>query len=137
LLFPMSHIAESDFYKSVSQSVSSNSVVLLEGVTDVNGLLTNGISYKRVAKSLGLAEQHHDSDIRQGELVRADVDVQECSPGTIDMLNVAALVHARGLNSGALLLLLQFSPPPDVERQLFADILLKRNEHLLKELRER
>jgi hypothetical protein len=53
------------------------------------------------------------------------------------MLNVAALVHARGLNSGALLLLLQFSPPPDVERQLFADILLKRNEHLLKELRER
>ena len=32
LLFPMSHIAESDFYKTVSQSASSNSVVLLEGV---------------------------------------------------------------------------------------------------------
>ena len=55
LLFPMSHIAESDFYQAVSQSASSNSVVLLEGVTDIKNLLTNGLSYKRAAKSLGLA----------------------------------------------------------------------------------
>lgn len=137
LLFPMSHIAESDFYKSVSRSVSSNSVVLIEGVTDAKGLLTNGITYKRVAKSLGLAEQHDALVIRQGESVRADVDVQEFSPGTIDFLNVAGLVHSRGFNASTLLLLLQFSPPPDVEQQLFTDILLKRNEHLLKALRER
>jgi hypothetical protein len=137
LLFPMSHIAESDFYKAVSQSVSSNSVVLLEGVSDAQGLLTNGISYKRTAKSLGLAEQHHDLDMRQGELVRADVDVQEFSPVTVDILNLVALVHARGMNINTLLMLLQFSPPPEAEQQLFADILLKRNEHLLKVLRER
>ncbi|HEX4646215.1 MAG TPA: hypothetical protein VH598_11465, partial [Verrucomicrobiae bacterium] len=137
LLFPMSHIADSAFYKSVSQSVSSNSIVLLEGVTDAKNLLTNGISYRRAAKSLGLAEQHHDLDVHQGELVRADMDVQEFSPTTVDILNLMGLVHSRGLNSGTLLLLMQFSPPPDVEKQLFADILLKRNEHLLKELRER
>jgi uncharacterized protein YbaP (TraB family) len=46
-------------------------------------------------------------------------------------------VHARGLNSSTVLLLTQFSPPPDLEQQLFDDLLLKRNEHLLKELRER
>jgi hypothetical protein len=137
LLFPMSHIAESDFYKSVSQSVSSNSVVLLEGVSDAKGLLTNGISYRRAAKSLGLAEQHDALVIRKGELVRADVDVQEFSPVTVDILNLVALVHARGLDINTLLMLLQFSPPPDAEQQLFADILLKRNEHLLQVLRER
>jgi TRAP-type mannitol/chloroaromatic compound transport system permease small subunit len=137
LLFPMSHIAETDFYQAVSQSVASNAVVLLEGVTDSKNLLTNNLSYRRAAKSLGLAEQHDDLNIRQGELVRADVDVQEFSASTIGILNLVALVHSRGLNATTLPLLLECSPPPDVEQQLFADLLLKRNEHLLKELRAR
>lgn len=137
LLFPMSHIAESDFYQAVSQSSSSNSVVLLEGVTDEQNLLTNGLSYKRAAKTLGLAEQHDDLNILQGELVRADVDVQDFTPGTIALLNMVGLVHAQGLNASTLLPLMQYSPPPDVEQQLLDDILLKRNVHLLQELRER
>jgi hypothetical protein len=137
VLFPMSHIAEADFYEAVSQSVSSNSVVLLEGVSDHKNLLTNGLSYRRAAKSMGLAEQHDELDIRRGELVRADVDVQEFSPGTIDVLNLVALIHARGLNAGMLLQLARYSPPPEVESQLFLDLLRKRNEHLLMELRER
>lgn len=137
LLFPLSHIAESDFYQAVSQSAASNSVVLLEGVTDSKNLLTNGLSYKRAAKSMGLAEQHDDLDIRQGELVLADVDVQDFSPSTIGILNLVGLVHSQGLNPNTLILLAQFSPPPDLEQQLFADVLVKRNEHVLKELRER
>ena len=137
LLFPMSHIAEADFYRAVSQAASSNSIVLLEGVTDTHNLLTNQLSYKRAAKSLGLAEQHDDLNIRQGELVLADVDVQEFAPTTIAILNLAALVHSRGLNPGTLSALMQYSPPRDVDKQLFADLLLKRNEHLLKELHTR
>ena len=137
VLFPMSHIAEADFYQAVSHSVASNSVVLLEGVTDDKNLLTNRLSYKRVARSLGLAEQHDDLNIRQGELVRADVDIQEFSSNTIAMLNLVALVHSRGLNPGTLSLLIGYSPAPDVQEQLFADLLLKRNEHLLQELRAR
>jgi len=137
LLFPMSHIAETDFYRAVSHSAASNSVVLLEGVTDRKNLLTNGLSYKRAAKSLGLAEQHDDLDIRRGELVLADVDVQEFSTNTIAVLNLVALVHARGLNASTLSVLLGYSPPPEVEQQLFADLLLKRNAHLLKELNAR
>lgn len=137
LLFPMSHIAEADFYQAVSRSVASNAVVLLEGVTDDQNLLTNRLSYRRAAQSLGLAEQHTDLNIRQGELVRADVDVHVFSTNTIAMLNLVALVHSRGLNPGTLSLLLECSPTPEAEQELFADLLLKRNEHLLKELRAR
>ena len=137
LLFPMSHIAEADFYKAVSQSASSNSIVLLEGVTDTRNLLTNELSYRRATKSLGLAEQHDDLNIRRGKLIRADVDVQEFSSNTITFLNLVALVHSKGVNAGTILPLTQYSPPRGIEKQLFTDLLLKRNEHLLSELQAR
>lgn len=137
LLFPMSHVADSEFYKSVAQSVSSNAVVLLEGVTDEKNLLTNHLSYRRAAKSLGLAEQHDELDIRQGELVRADVDIQVFSSNTIAVLNLVSALHAKGLTPDTLRPLLQYSPPPALEQELLADLLLKRNEHVLGELRAR
>ncbi|MDB6037180.1 MAG: hypothetical protein JWM99_1021, partial [Verrucomicrobiales bacterium] len=137
LLFPMSHIAEAEFYEAASQSVTTNSIVLLEGVADSRNLLTNRISYQRAAKSLGLAEQHDDFNIPRGKLVRADVDVQDFSSTTIDILNLVTLVHSKGLNSSDLLRFLQYSPPPGAEQLLFADLLVKRNEHLLKELHKR
>ena len=56
-LFPMSHVADAGFYRKVSQAFPTNSIVLMEGVTDNKNLLTNGISYKRMAKFLGLSEQ--------------------------------------------------------------------------------
>jgi hypothetical protein len=53
----MSHIGESEFYRGLSKSFPSNSISLMEGVSDTKGLLTNRISYKRMAASLGVAEQ--------------------------------------------------------------------------------
>ena len=137
VLFPMSHIAESDFYRSVAQSVSSNSVVLLEGVTDNNHLLTNHITYKKAAKALHLAEQHEDFTITQGTLVRADVDVKVFSTNTIAILNLVTLVHSEGVNADTLSQLLQFAPSEDIQQQLFDDLLRKRNQHVLKELFDR
>jgi len=134
VLFPMSHIADTDFYQAMAHSVSNNSIVLMEGVTDEKNLLTNKLSYKRAAKALGLGEQHDDLNIRQGELVRADVDIQVFSSNTIAMLNLITLLHTRGLNPDTLSQLLQFHPTPEAQQQLFEDLLLKRNEHLLKEL---
>jgi hypothetical protein len=134
VLFPMSHIAESDFYRSVEQSVTSNSVVLLEGVRDSQNLLTNHISYQRAAKALHLAEQHEDFELKQGRLVPADVDVREFSSNTIAVLNLVTLVHSQGLNPHTLSILLQFTPSEAVEQQLLEDLLLKRNQHLLQEL---
>ncbi|MEJ0091213.1 MAG: hypothetical protein WDM80_15895 [Limisphaerales bacterium] len=59
-LFPMAHVADADFYQKVSRMFPSNSIILMEGVTDEQNLLTNKISYKRMAKTLGLAEQHDE-----------------------------------------------------------------------------
>jgi hypothetical protein len=134
VLFPMSHIAESDFYRSVEQSVTSNSVVLLEGVRDSQNLLTNHISYQRAARALHLAEQHEDFELKQGRLVPADVDVREFTSNTIAVLNLVTLVHSQGLNLHTLSILVQFTPSEEVEQQLLEDLLFKRNRHLLQEL---
>jgi len=133
VLMPMSHIAESDFYRSVEKSVTSNCVVLLEGVTDTNHLLTNHISYKRAANALHLSEQHEDFKLPQGQLVQADVDVSLFTSNTIAILNLVMLIHSQGINPQTVEQLTQFSPSPDVQQQLFDDLLHKRNEHLLKE----
>jgi hypothetical protein len=137
LLFPMSHIAEADFYASVGRAVSSNSVVLLEGVTDTNNLLTHGISYRRVAKTLHLSEQHEGFSLKRGELVRADVDVSQFSSNTIVMLNLVMLLYSEGLNAHTLSILFGYTPTPEAEQQLLDDLLLKRNAHLLAVLRAR
>ena len=134
VLIPMSHIADSDFYRSVSGSVSSNSVVLLEGVTDTQNLLTNGLSYRRAARALGLAEQHEAFKVTEGKLVRADVDVQEFSTNTIALLNLVALVHSQGINQRTLALIEQCSPTEEMQQQLLEDLLLRRNQHVLQEL---
>jgi hypothetical protein len=134
VLFPMSHIGNAEFYSGIAQAVPSNSIVLMEGVTDHRHLLTNSISYKRVARSLGLAEQHEEFDPARGEVLPADVDVEVFAPTTIDVLNLAMLVHKNGLNAGTVLMLMRFSPPQDVQEQLLTDLLRKRNRHLLDEV---
>ena len=136
-LFPMAHVADAAFYENVSKSFPTNSIVLLEGVTDNKSLLTNHITYKRMATALGLGEQHEDFKPSQGELVRADVDCAQFSSNTIGLLNLVMLLHAKGLNVETLLALIQSSQPPHVQEQLFDDLLTKRNEHLLGEIHTR
>ena len=136
-LIPMSHVADSDFYRKVSQSFPTNSIILMEGVTDEKNLLTNKVSYKRMAKSLGLTEQHEEFAPAQGEMVHADVDVEQFSTNTIGFMNLVMLFHAKGVNAGTVLMLAQYSPPPHFEEQLFDDLLRKRNQHLLEEIKAR
>jgi hypothetical protein len=136
-LFPMSHIGEFDFYQKVSQSFPTNSIILMEGVTDDRNLLTNKITYKRMASSLGLAEQHEAFNPTRGEMVRADVDVEQFTSNTIGLLNLAMLIHSKGLSAETLLEMLRFSPPPHYEEELLDDLLRKRNRHLLEELQTR
>jgi TRAP-type mannitol/chloroaromatic compound transport system permease small subunit len=133
-LFPMQHVAEADFYRKVSQSFPTNSIILMEGVTDSRNLLTNKISYKRMAHSLGLAEQGEGFKPIHGELVMADVDVEQFTTNTIDLLNLVMLIHSKGVNADTVMKLAQYSPPPHLEEQLFNDLLKKRNRHLLEEI---
>jgi len=136
-LFPMSHVADRSFYRVLSESFTTNSIILMEGVSDESGLLTNRISYQRMAKSLGVAEQQKEFKPVQGEIVRADVDIKEFTTNTIGLLNLVMLVHSKGLDPTLLLQLIQFSPPPGFEQELFDDLLGKRNRHLVEELRSR
>jgi len=136
-LFPMAHVADAGFYRQVSQTFPTNSLILMEGVSDTGNLLTNKINYKRMAQSLGLAEQHEAFTPGRGKMVRADVDLGVCSKETIGFLNLVMLVHARGLNPAVLEQLTRYSPPPNFEEQLFADLLGKRNQHLLEEIQAR
>ena len=136
-LYPMSHVGNSAFYRKLSASFPADSIILMEGVTDNRDLLTNHISYKRMATSLGLAEQQKEFKPSRGKMVRADVDVEEFAPDTIDCLNLVMLVHSKGVNAETVLKLIQYSPPPDLERQLFDDLIHKRNRHLTDELDSR
>jgi hypothetical protein len=136
-LFPMAHVAAPSFYQQVARTFPSNSLVLMEGVSDDGNLLTNKITYERMAKSLGLAEQRQTfvpSESAQ-EVVRADVDVGEFSASTIDFLNLIMLFHAKGATPGNIAKMMQYSPPPGFEKQLWEDLLVKRNAHLLGEIR--
>jgi hypothetical protein len=136
-LFPMSHVAERSFYRMLSESFTTNSIILMEGVTDEKGLLTNRISYQRMAKSLGVAEQQKEFKPVQGEIVRADVDVEQFTTNTIGFLNLIMLVHSKGLNPELLMQVILFSPAPGFEQELIDDLLRKRNRHLVEELRSR
>jgi hypothetical protein len=133
-LFPMSHVADASFYQKVAQTFPTNSVILIEGVTDKQNLLTNKLSYKRMAKSLGLSEQKEKFEPTRGVMVRADVDVAQFSTNTIDFLNLCALLHAKGVNPKNVVMLMHYSPSPDFVAGLFQDLLAKRNQHLLQEI---
>ena len=135
-LFPMSHVGEAAFYQKLSESFPTNSIILMEGVTDDRNLLTNKITYKRMAASLGVAEQQREFRPR-GQLVRADVDVEQFATSTIDFLNAVTLVHSKGLNAQTMLVLIQYSPPPHFEEHLLDDLLRKRNRRLLEEIKVR
>jgi hypothetical protein len=134
-LFPMSHVADTHFFEKVSESFPTNSVILLEGVSDEKHLLTNKISYAKLAKSLGLGEQHEDFKPTHGRLVRADIDIDQFSTNTIDLLNLVMLIHGNGMDNGAIYKIASYTPPPGFPGQLFDDLLGLRNKHLLEEIR--
>lgn len=133
-LFPMSHIADAQFYWQISQTFPTNSIILMEGVTDEHNLLTNKITYRRAAKSLGLAEQHEKFEPTRGKIVPADLDVDQFSQGTIDTLNLVMLIHAKGLTPGDFEKLMRYSTPNDFTKEFFGDLVQKRNQHLVQEI---
>jgi hypothetical protein len=133
-LVPMSHVGEPEFYRGLMQSFPPDATILMEGVSDNRNLLTNRITYRRMAKSLGLAPQERVFRPRTVQMVRADVDVEQFGTNTIDFLNLVMLIHAKGINPENLIRILQYAPPPQFEEQLINDLLRKRNERLLEEL---
>lgn len=134
-LFPMAHVADADFYRKVFRAFPTNSIILMEGVSDDQNLLTNKISYQRMARTLGLAEQKQTFvPTNSHHAVRADVDVSQFSRQTLEFLNLAMMIHSKGATTENVMKFMQWSPSPDFEKQLFDDILIQRNAHLLQEI---
>jgi hypothetical protein len=131
-LIPMMHIGEAEFYDQISKSLPTNSVVLLEGVTDSKNLIKTKLSYKRAAQSMGLVEQQQEFAPQQGRLRQADVDVQQFSKRTIAFVNLVSLIHSEGWRVEHLVKLIQESEEPLFIEQLMADLLTLRNANLLK-----
>jgi hypothetical protein len=136
-LIPMAHVGEADFYRELTQSFPTNAIVLMEGVSDEKHLLTNRITYRRMASSLGVSEQQKEFKPSRTQIVLADVDVDQFSPKTIDFLNLVTLVHTEGLNAETLAKLMHYSEPAYLKDGLFDDLLRKRNQHILAEIRAR
>lgn len=135
MLVPMSHVGEPEFYQSLSASFPPNAVILMEGVTDLNKITETHSDYSKMATTLGGVEQSRVFK-PQGELVAADVDMSSFSPATLGLLKSAMLLHAKGVTAETLPVLMK-PTPPGLEQQLMADILTKRNRHLLGVIRER
>lgn len=133
-LIPMIHVAEPSFYRTVNRVIGSNSVVLAEGVTDEKNLLTNKLSYHRMASSLGLAEQQETFAPIGANTRRADVDVSDFSPSTVDFLNLLTRIHTRGLSLEIIQDLIERSQSPALTSQLWEDLLTLRNRHLLQKI---
>jgi hypothetical protein len=133
-LFPMAHVAEANFYRDIANTFPTNSLILMEGVTDEKHLLQQKINYQRMARTLGLAEQHEQFEPTRGKMVMADIDVEQFTTNTLDLLNVVIRIHAQGVTADALQKVMQYPATPHFQERLFDDLLLKRNRHLLEQI---
>jgi hypothetical protein len=135
-LIPMMHIGQSDFYKKISQSIPSDSIILMEGVTDEKHHLKNKLSYNRIAKTLGLVEQKEEFIPKQATKRSADVDVDQFSAKTLEFLDLVIAVHSKGIDPITLQALMKKGEDPLLIKQIFHDLLTLRNEHLIAEIQK-
>jgi hypothetical protein len=134
-LIPMMHIGETSFYQQISETFPSNSVILMEGVTDNQNRLKNQLRYQQAASSLGLKEQQEEFVPAHGRPRDADLDTEQFSETTIKLLDEVALIYTQGWNLTNIQVLARFSNDPRILDQLVNDILFKRNAKVLQEIK--
>jgi len=148
-LVGMVHIAEPQFYQSLIDTLPPHGLVLAEGVTDNQRLLSKGLSYRNAARALGLQqqpslvlalerkhEQVADKAAEQSVLPTiddADVDVSSFSPTSVRFLRAVSDLY-RGHSLGDVLAnftAIQKKFTPHDYQVLIGDIIDKRNRNLL------
>jgi len=148
-LVGMMHLGEAESYRELFLGFRGPSTVVLEeGVSDLDGLLHQPLSYSGVANALGLsaqpdvegvleeapeAESEETPDVRN-----ADLDLRDFHPETITVLDALASVWSAGSPGEAVGLLRKFAQRGDAASLLSIanqDILERRNRHLLEEIR--
>jgi hypothetical protein len=154
----MMHIGKEDYYEELGASVpAKKTIILAEGVTDRDHLLTSQFNYSQLAGVIGLTSQ--DKMIFDGNLIdladldkgrpenveqvkpdiaRADIDLKDFEPQTLEFLNMLGrtLLSGRPLLEG-------FAEYSDWAKDrmtderiegVMADILDKRNQIVIRSL---
>jgi hypothetical protein len=151
----MIHIADQAYYDEVLSSLPSDrTIVLVEGVTDQDRLLTYRFSYGNLARGLGLTSQETlafggrviapeemqattpstpmDADYH---ILRADVDVKAFRPKTIEFLNIIGdqFLSNDSLTEGLhhYLAWIKENSPEITTEEIMMDILHKRNQEVI------
>ncbi len=149
----MIHLGQQEYYQELAASFDAgDSLLLAEGVSDAQGLLSGRFSYGNLAELLGLASQEQfnfigrvieaeqldqpgSSEPGRLDILRADIDLQQFDPRTIEVLNAIGthLLGSRSLRDGYR----NFSRwaeqhvTPELNRVVMEDLLEKRNRSLL------
>lgn len=158
-LISMMHVARSGFYDDIVGSLpaSASAMVLLEGVGDREHLMEGKLGYGNVAQMLGISAQEESAftkKAREGlketeaneannekpsklEYQSGDIDISEFKPDTIRFIQtIGKLLQSSDLQET----LRKYSQlHPELEQYskgVYADILNKRNEHLLGEIQK-
>ncbi len=161
----MVHVADASFYRDLKWKIEGvKTLVLLEGVTDREGLLKDGLGMEKVAGLLGLESQMEKGVYRETiekmtekaatvesaengivtvepsvDVRRADVDVSSFKPTTISYLKAAANLF-QATTSAELVRILQDRSSPlqndQIAQGVMTDILTGRNSYLIGQIEE-
>ncbi|MEA3545693.1 MAG: hypothetical protein U9R69_10825 [Thermodesulfobacteriota bacterium] len=149
----MIHLGRKKFYTDLNTSIpSGRTLILAEGISDTEGLLTERFGYGKIADLLGLTSQENFrgrlieatelavSDTgrqRQDipDILRADIDLKQFDPRTMKVLNALAkyVLNGDSLTTGYL----QFNHwaqqhiTPDFHNIIMADLVHKRNKSVV------
>jgi hypothetical protein len=148
-LTAMIHLGQGNYYSDLADSLPQRgALILAEGVSDEEGLLTETFSYDKLADSIGVESQQQlyfpgrliDAEqllnptpelLEQTNLLPADIDLREFDERTIAVLNALAreVLNADNPLSGysAFLSWIQQEMPKDIEKILMNDLIDKRN----------
>lgn len=147
----MIHIGEQSYYQQLADSIESEkTLILAEGVSDKQGLLTSRFDYGNLGSALGISTQQElnfdarqvdleeidhmaweDKEITLPHITVADVDLSSFQPLTIEFLNqLGQLLTGHGSfkeNFTAYNSWLEKNMTPDLYDTIMGDILDKRN----------
>ena len=102
----MMHIGKPEYYEDLARSLpAKGAIILVEGVSDQDGLLEHHFNYSELASAMGLSSQetlridgnpvdlqHLDERVvrraNRPDIARADIDVNHFEPLTIEFLNM-------------------------------------------------
>ncbi|MDD5090866.1 MAG: hypothetical protein PHQ23_08110 [Candidatus Wallbacteria bacterium] len=137
----MVHIGQTDFYRELEASFpEGHTLVLMEGVTDHKNLIKFPLDYRIAANALGLGSQSEDFvlDPERYVVENCDLDVEEFSQKTIDLINMIARFMNEGLtDKGMIAQMARLNSDASLFESFMSDALEKRNQHLLKAISEK